>query len=54
VFFLKFLKKRLQAANDCDCIEINRRLVLLGQEIERLERQITRQEERLAEEQKKS
>jgi prefoldin subunit 5 len=32
---------------DCDCAEINRRLVLLDREIERLQRQIARLEQQI-------
>lgn len=41
-----FLKKNPKNI-DCDCIEINRRLVLLDREIQRLERQIARLEQQI-------
>ncbi|CAG9607057.1 hypothetical protein [Pseudoneobacillus rhizosphaerae] len=41
-----FLKKRPKEI-DCDCAEINRRLVLLDREIQRLERQIVRLEQQI-------
>lgn len=41
-----FLKKNTKDI-DCDCIEINRRLVLLDREIQRLERQIARLEQQI-------
>jgi prefoldin subunit 5 len=43
-----FLKKGPKDL-DCDCIEINRRLVLLDREIQRLERQIARLEQQIVE-----
>lgn len=41
-----FLKKNPKGV-DCDCAEINRRLVLLDREIQRLERQIARLEQQI-------
>jgi hypothetical protein len=46
VHIMWFLKKRPKGI-DCDCVEINRRLVLLDREIQRLERQIVRIEQQI-------
>jgi hypothetical protein len=44
VHIMWFSKKNPKGI-DCDCAEINRRLVLLDREIQRLERQIARLEQ---------
>lgn len=42
-----FWKNRFHLNNDCDCVEITRRLVMLDREIQRLERQILRLEQQI-------
>jgi hypothetical protein len=46
VYIMWFFKKSPKGV-DCDCAEINRRLVLLDREIQRLERQIARLEQQI-------
>jgi hypothetical protein len=44
---IMWFSKKNPKGMDCDCAEINRRLVLLDREIQRLERQIARLEQQI-------
>jgi hypothetical protein len=44
---IMWFSKKSPKGIDCDCAEINRRLVLLDREIQRLERQIAKLEQQI-------